>query len=57
MFLELDTTQRLGPTTVVWVIDYPSDPRLPRWRESPARGRGHRGLVRPEHGPRRASAM
>ena len=31
MFFELDTTDRLGRTTVVWVVDMPSDWRRSRW--------------------------
>jgi hypothetical protein len=30
MFLELDTRERLGHNTIIWVIDLPSDPRLAR---------------------------
>jgi hypothetical protein len=32
LYLELDTTATLGRTTIVWVIDMPSDPRLSRRR-------------------------
>ncbi len=30
MFFEIDTRERLGRSTIVWVIDLPSDPRLHR---------------------------
>lgn len=31
MFVELDSTARLGRTTTIWVIDLPSDRRKSRW--------------------------
>ncbi len=31
MFVELDTTESLGKTTILWMLDLPSEPRLSRW--------------------------
>lgn len=60
LFAELDTTAELGRTTVIWLIDLPSDPDL--WRErvcreaaatiaayrGPAMSRGPQGLDVPQ---------
>ena len=32
MFIEFDTTASLGRRTVFWIVDLPSDPKLPRWK-------------------------
>jgi hypothetical protein len=32
MFIEFDTTATLGRTTVVWIVDLPSEPKLSRWK-------------------------
>jgi endonuclease/exonuclease/phosphatase family metal-dependent hydrolase len=32
MFVEFDTSAQLGHSTVIWVLDLPSDPRLSRWK-------------------------
>ena len=35
MFLELDTQAEFGRNTVIWVVDLPSDPSIPRARVTP----------------------
>lgn len=32
LFAELDTTAIWGRSTVIWLVDLPSDPLIPRWR-------------------------
>lgn len=32
MYLELDTREQFGRTTIIWAVDLPSEPKLSRWK-------------------------